>query len=98
MAQATHGSAPEIAGQSIANPYAMILSAQMLIEWLHSKHQDPRLLRTGPLASTLAVEKALGEAKYLTPDVGGTASTEEVGDAVAELCMTVEPGQTTEKG
>jgi 3-isopropylmalate dehydrogenase len=97
MAQATHGSAPEIAGRSIANPYAIILSAQMLIEWLHSKHQDPRLLRTARRIDA-AVEQALGEGKYLTPDVGGTASTEEVGEAVAELCTTVEIEQTTEKG
>ena len=96
MAQATHGSAPEIAGRSVANPYAMILSAQMLIEWLHSKHQDPRLLRTARRIDA-AVEQALAEAKYLTPDVGGTASTEEVGEAVAELCTTVEPEQNAQK-
>ncbi|MGH2775727.1 MAG: isocitrate/isopropylmalate dehydrogenase family protein [Actinomycetota bacterium] len=97
MAQATHGSAPDIAGRSIANPYAMILSAKMLLEWLHSKHQDPRLLRSARRIDA-AVEQALAETKYHTPDVGGTASTEEVGDAVAELCTTIDPGQNTEKG
>ena len=34
MAQATHGSAPDIAGKGIANPFAMIESTRMLIEWL----------------------------------------------------------------
>jgi 3-isopropylmalate dehydrogenase len=97
MAQATHGSAPDIAGRSIANPYAMILSAKMLLEWLHSKHQDPRLLRCARRIDA-AIEHALTENKYLTPDVGGTASTEEAGDAIAELCKTIDPDQTTEKG
>ena len=38
MAQATHGSAPDIAGKNIANPYAMIMSGQMLLAWLGHKH------------------------------------------------------------
>jgi 3-isopropylmalate dehydrogenase len=85
MAQATHGSAPDIAGKGIANPYAMILSAKMLLEWLHARHDDHRLERAARSVDA-AVEQALTEAKYLTPDVGGNASTAEVGDAVAELC------------
>src|SRR4029079_30255 len=42
MAQATHGSAPDIAGKNIANPYAMIMSGQMLFEWLGRKRSEPR--------------------------------------------------------
>ena len=42
MAQATHGSAPDIAGKGIANPFAMIESARMLIEWLGPQPQDRR--------------------------------------------------------
>src|SRR5437764_13727130 len=42
MAQATHGSAPDIAGKNIANPYAMIMSGQMLLEWLGRKRNEPR--------------------------------------------------------
>src|SRR3954470_19050295 len=42
MAQATHGSAPDIAGQGIANPYAMIMSGQMLLEWLGRKRSDAK--------------------------------------------------------
>ena len=41
MAQATHGSAPDISGQNIANPYAMIMSGKMLLEWLGQKLQEP---------------------------------------------------------
>ena len=37
MAQATHGSAPDIAGQDIANPYALIVSSAMLLEWIGNK-------------------------------------------------------------
>ncbi|MGH2828541.1 MAG: isocitrate/isopropylmalate dehydrogenase family protein [Actinomycetota bacterium] len=88
MAQATHGSAPDISGKGIANPYAIILSAKMLLEWLYEKHQDPRLQRAA-LCIDVAVERALAEGKYLTPDLGGSASTQEVGDAIAESCTTV---------
>jgi len=40
MAQATHGSAPDIAGKHIANPYAMVMSAQMLLSWLGNMKSD----------------------------------------------------------
>ena len=43
MAQAAHGSAPDIAGQDIANPIAMILSSAMLLDWLGDKHDDDRV-------------------------------------------------------
>ena len=97
MAQATHGSAPDISGKGIANPYAIILSAKMLLEWLAAKHGDPRLHRAA-LRIDAAVEGTLAEGKYLTPDLGGTASTQEVGDAVAERCMTVAIDQPDGKG
>ena len=44
MAQATHGSAPDIAGRNIANPYAMIMSGQMLLAWLGRKHGEPKAI------------------------------------------------------
>src|SRR3712207_2303541 len=43
MAQAAHGSAPDIAGKGLANPIAMILSAGMLLDWLGTRHGDPRI-------------------------------------------------------
>jgi 3-isopropylmalate dehydrogenase len=97
MAQATHGSAPDIAERSIANPYAMIQSVKMLLEWLHSKHRDPRLLRAARRIDG-AIEQTLTEGKYLTPDVGGTASTEEAGAAVAEACTSIESDHDNGKG
>src|SRR3954449_5896989 len=43
MAQASHGSAPDIAGRGLANPIAMILSSGMLLDWLGTRHGNQRL-------------------------------------------------------
>ena len=82
MAQATHGSAPDIAGKSIANPYAMIMSGKMLIEWLGRKRNEPKATQAAALIDG-AMDKVIAEAKHLTPDLGGRGSTKEMGDAVA---------------
>jgi 3-isopropylmalate dehydrogenase len=82
MAQATHGSAPDIAGRNIANPYAMIMSGKMLIEWLGRKRNEPKATQAAKLIDT-AMDKVIAEARHLTGDLGGTASTTEMGEAVA---------------
>jgi 3-isopropylmalate dehydrogenase len=82
MAQATHGSAPDIAGKNIANPYAMIMSGQMLFEWLGRKRGEPRAVEAAKRIA-LAVERVVAEARHLTGDLGGKASTTEMGDAIA---------------
>jgi 3-isopropylmalate dehydrogenase len=82
MAQATHGSAPDIAGRNIANPYAMIMSGKMLLEWLGRKRGEPRATEAAKRIDA-AMEKVIAEAKHLTGDLGGRASTKEMGDAVA---------------
>ena len=82
MAQATHGSAPDIAGRNIANPYAMIMSGQMLFDWLGRKHNEPKAAQAAALIQA-AVDKVLVEGKTLTGDLGGKASTVEMGDAIA---------------
>ncbi len=82
MAQATHGSAPDIAGKGIANPYAMIMSGQMLYEWLGHKHNEPKAVEAAALMER-AMESVIREGKVLTGDLGGKASTSEMGDAVA---------------
>src|SRR4029079_15757469 len=51
MAQATHGSAPDITGRNIANPYAMIVSGQMLFEWLRPPHGRPKAGGRGKLVA-----------------------------------------------
>ncbi|WP_248515537.1 isocitrate/isopropylmalate dehydrogenase family protein [Salinarchaeum laminariae] len=70
-----HGSAPDIAGQGIANPAAMILSAAMLLDHLEYGEEADRL-RT-------AVEDVLAEGPR-TPDLGGDAGTEDVTTAVID--------------
>jgi isocitrate/isopropylmalate dehydrogenase len=69
-----HGSAPTIAGKGIANPLGSVLTAGMLLEFLGWK------------AEAAAVHAAVKEAlfkNYLTPDLGGTRTTVEVGDWLA---------------
>ena len=83
MAQATHGSAPDIAGRNIANPYAMIMSGQMLLAWLGRKHKEPKAVAAAERIQA-AVTKVIAEAKHLTPDLGGKASTQQMGDAIAQ--------------
>ncbi len=82
MAQATHGSAPDIAGKNIANPYAMIMSGQMLFDWLGRTRNDPKAAAAAKLIDA-AVDKVIAEAKHLTGDLGGKAGTREMGDAIA---------------
>lgn len=82
MAQATHGSAPDISGKGIANPYAMIMSGKMLFEWLAIKRSEPKAAQAARLIDS-AMERVVAEAKHLTRDLGGKASTAEMGDAVA---------------
>lgn len=82
MAQAVHGSAPDIAGKNIANPVGILLSAVMLFNWLAERHHDEDLRG---LAQTIeqAVASTLA-AGIRTPDMGGAASTTDFTAAVAE--------------
>ncbi|MFB6311566.1 MAG: isocitrate/isopropylmalate dehydrogenase family protein [Salinirussus sp.] len=70
-----HGSAPDIAGQGIANPTAMILSAAMLLDHF-GYEDDARAVRS-------AVETTLAEGPR-TPDLGGQAGTDEVTTAILD--------------
>jgi 3-isopropylmalate dehydrogenase len=80
MAQAAHGSAPDIAGQDVANPVAMILSGGMLLDWLGTRHGDERLA-----AAAVRIDDAVRvviDGGVRTRDLGGTASTSAFTDAV----------------
>ena len=88
MAQATHGSAPDIAGRNIANPYAMITSGQMLLAWLGRKHNEPKAAAAADYMQK-AIGNVIAEAKHLTGDLGGKASTQEMGDAIAAAVTTM---------
>ena len=83
MSQATHGSAPDIAGRNIANPYAMIMSGKQLFEWLGRERGEPRASDAAALIDD-AMAKVIAEAKSITRDIGGEASTQEMGDAIAK--------------
>lgn len=85
MAQATHGSAPDIAGKNVANPYAMILSGKMLLDWLGAKHGEKRLISAARRIEA-AVERVIAEGKHLTGDLGGEAGTEEMSAAIVASC------------
>ncbi|MHC1787459.1 MAG: isocitrate/isopropylmalate dehydrogenase family protein [Christensenellales bacterium] len=81
MAQATHGSAPDIAGRNIANPYAMIMSGQMMLSWLANKKGDADGVQAADNI-TRAVEQTLKDKEHTTPDLGGQASTGQMGQAI----------------
>jgi len=82
MSQATHGSAPDIAGKGIANPYALIMSGKMLFEWLGRNRNEPKAVEAASRIDA-AMDEVIAEARHLTPDLGGKAGTREMGDAVA---------------
>lgn len=84
--QPCHGSAPDIAGKGIANPFAMILSAAMMLEWLGKEHDNPELMAHGNRLLD-ATYRVLDDAVHLTGDLGGKASTEEAADAVAAALL-----------
>jgi 3-isopropylmalate dehydrogenase len=88
MAQATHGSAPDIAGKHIANPYAMIMSAQMMLSWLGNKKADASAVKASSDIAA-AVEKVLNSMQHVTPDLGGKASTEEMGEAICNAILEI---------
>jgi 3-isopropylmalate dehydrogenase len=74
-----HGSAPDIAGQGIANPVAMIRSAALMLEHGLGRPEEARRLDG-------AVDSALRDAA--TPDLGGSSTTAELGDAVVAALAT----------
>ena len=77
MFEPTHGSAPDIAGQGIANPMAQILTAAMML-----RHLGENAAAADVDAAVLQV---LEQGEIVTPDLGGSSTTQGVGDAIAEL-------------
>ena len=77
MFEPVHGSAPDIAGQGIANPIGTIWVGAMMLQHLgHPEAHDTIMT---------AIENVLREGKHLTPDMGGKASTIELGKAIEEI-------------
>ena len=81
MAQASHGSAPDIAGRNIANPFSLILSAAQLLAWHGRRNDAPGCVHAGA-AIQKAVENAVAEGE-ITRDIGGRLGTRETGEALA---------------
>lgn len=75
--QPSHGTAPDIAGQGLANPVATILSAAMLLEWL-----DHPEAKCGGQMLRDAVRKTLLDGSKRTSDMGGKLSTQQMGDEI----------------
>ncbi|MCP2167645.1 isocitrate/isopropylmalate dehydrogenase family protein [Goodfellowiella coeruleoviolacea] len=81
LAQAQHGSAPDIAGQGIANPTSLIRSAAMLLDWRGRHDADHRLVAAADRISR-AVDTVLDNPATRTRDIGGTLTTDAFARAV----------------
>jgi 3-isopropylmalate dehydrogenase len=89
MAQAQHGSAPDIAGKDKANPVSLVLSAAMLLEWMGARHRNDAFARAqGAIDS--AVDTLLKDPARRTGDLGGKLGTRAFTDA---LCAEMGSGK-----
>ena len=77
MFEAIHGSAPDIAGKNIANPLASIWTAGQMLDFFGYEEWGTKIVES--------IEQMLIEKKALTPDLGGTASTQECGDEMVRI-------------
>ena len=80
-----HGSSPKHAGQDKVNPIAAISSVQLMFDNLGARHNDPDALVCADILES-AISSHLSEGGDVTYDLGGSASTSEVGQAIAERC------------
>lgn len=83
VANAGHGSAPDIAGRDIANPSGLILSCAMLLDWLGNRHDRNDLKQAGR-AIEVAVDAVLADPAQRTTDLGGKTGTRAFGAAVVQ--------------
>ncbi len=72
--EAVHGSAPDIVGQNVANPAALLLGGVMMLQHLEMPDEAARIRR--------ALEETIREGDSLTPDLGGKATTTQLTDAI----------------
>ena len=76
MFEPVHGSAPDIAGKGIANPMAAVWAASQMLDFFDYQQWGERVITS--------IEEVLTEKKILTPDMGGSSSTAEVGDEIVK--------------
>src|SRR3954447_14101987 len=82
MAQAQHGSAPDIAGQDKANPASLIGSVAMLLAWLGERREDARLLQAAAGIES-ALDAVIARPEWPTSDLGGPLGTKAFGARLA---------------
>lgn len=85
MAQAAHGSAPDIAGKNLANPYSLILSSALLLDWYAQRSGNQEYT-----TAANAIREEIGAAilsKEVTKDIGGNLGTKEAGDVLAKKLL-----------
>jgi 3-isopropylmalate dehydrogenase len=75
VAQAQHGSAPDIAGKNVANPASLIGSAAMLLAWLGERRSDGKLVQAAA-AIEQALDRVVASPDGRTPDLGGSLGTD----------------------
>jgi isocitrate dehydrogenase (NAD+) len=83
VAQAQHGSAPDIAGKNVANPASLIGSAAMLLAWLGERRGEKKLNEAAQ-AIEAALDRVIADPATRTPDLGGTLGTDAFGKSVAQ--------------
>ncbi len=79
--QPCHGSAPDIAGQGVANPFAMIQSGAMMLDWLGLRTGNADMVADGAKLDA-AVRKVIAKGDVMTRDLGGSAGTDAAAEAV----------------
>ncbi len=79
--EAVHGSAPDIAGKNIANPTGLLRSALLMLDYLGENEASKKIEK--------ALFEVLAEGKKLTPDLGGTSTTDEFKNEIIEKMLTV---------
>lgn len=86
VAQAQHGSAPDIAGKNIANPSSLIGSAAMLLAWLGDRRGEDKLVKAAA-AIEAALDTVIATPDGRTPDMGGKLGTDAFGARVAKAVL-----------
>jgi tartrate dehydrogenase/decarboxylase / D-malate dehydrogenase len=90
MFEPIHGSAPDIAGKGIANPVAAVWAGAMMLDHLGETATAGRIVQ--------AIEQVVSGGQVRTPDLGGTATTKAVGEALASLARSKVKGQRSGAG
>ncbi|GHJ39311.1 isocitrate/isopropylmalate dehydrogenase family protein [Streptomyces sp. TS71-3] len=93
VAQAQHGSAPDIAGRGVANPVSLVLSAAMLLDW-RGRRSGETALTAAASAIESAVDRVLDDPASRTPDLGGRLGTTEFTDRVVAALRGAAPERT----